>query len=88
MQSLSYGHCNSSSLNWCTLEERRSRDDMIEVFKLLNGFEVVVPNTRLRDLLLVLEGMSLNYIKVVSAQIWDWYSFPQHVVSSNTVNTL
>jgi len=33
------------SLNWCTLEERRSRGDMIQVFKLLNGFDVVAPNT-------------------------------------------
>ena len=33
------------SLNWCTLEERRSRGDMIEVFKILNGFDFVAPNT-------------------------------------------
>jgi len=33
------------SLNWCTLEERRSLGDMIEVFKLLNGFDIVAPIT-------------------------------------------
>jgi len=33
------------TLNGTTLEERRKRGDMIEVFKLLHGFDIVPPNT-------------------------------------------
>jgi len=64
------------SLNWCTLEERRSRGDMMEVFKLLNGFDVVAPNTFVNRSSTGLRGMSLNYIKVASAQIWENFRFP------------
>jgi len=33
------------SLDWCTLEERRFRGDMIKVFKLSIGFDIAAPDT-------------------------------------------
>jgi len=90
------------SLNRCTLEERRSRDDMIgdmmEVFKLLNGFDVVAPNTFFNSSFTGLRGhefklykngfcTNLGTFSFSNTIVQDWNSLPQHVVLSNTVNT-
>ena len=71
---------------------------MIEVFKLLTGFDFVAPNTlfnrsftglRRHELKLYKSSFCTNlgefsfYIRIVQ----DWNSLPQHVVSSSTVNT-
>jgi len=86
------------SLNRCTLEERRSSGDMIEVFKLLNGFDVVAINTFFNRSFTGLRGhefklykssfcTNLGKFSFYKRIVQDWNSLPQHVVSCNTVNT-
>jgi len=71
---------------------------MIEVFKLLNGFDVVAPNTFFNRSFTGLRGHEFKLYKssfyknfgkfsLSNRIIQDWNSLPQHVVSSNTVNT-
>jgi hypothetical protein len=87
-----------SSLKWCTLEERRLRGDMIEVFKLLKGFDLVAPNIFFMKSFTGLRGHEFKLYKssfftnvgkftFSNRIVQNWNSLPQHVVSSNTVNT-
>ena len=87
-----------NSLGWSTLENRRLRGDMIQVFKFIKGFNINAPNmffsmstTGLRghEFKLFKRGSSTNIGKFSFSNriVEDWNSLPQHVVSSNTVNT-
>ena len=86
------------SLGWSTLEDRRLRGDMIQVFKLVEGFDIVAPNTffnvsttglRGHTFKLYKSGFSTNIGKFSFSNriIEHWNCLPQHVVSSDTVNT-
>ena len=86
------------SLGWSTLEDRRLRGDMIQVFKLVKGFDIVAPNTffnvsttglRGHTFKLYKSGFSTNIGKFSFSNriIEHWNCLPQHVVSSDTVNT-
>ena len=86
------------SLGWSTLEDRRLRGDMIQVFKLVKGFDIVAPNTffnvstiglRSHTFKLYKSGFSTNIGKFSFSNriIEHWNCLPQHVVSSDTVNT-
>ena len=83
-----------SSLKWCTVEERSLRGDMIEVFKLLKGFDLVAPNIFFMKSFTGLRGHEFKLYKSSFCTNVGRYSFsnrivqnlnslPQHVVSSN-----
>ena len=85
-------------LRWSTLESRRLRGEMIQVFKFIKGFDITAPNmffnmstTGLRghEFKLYNRAFSTNVGKFSFSNkiIDDWNSLPQHVVSSNAVNT-
>ena len=93
----SYGQ-RLNSLGWSTLESRRLRGDMIQVFKFIKGFDITAPNTffnmsttgfRGHEFKLYKKAFSTNLGKFsFSNRIFDgWNSLPQHIVSSNTVKT-
>jgi len=86
------------SLGWSTLEHRRLRGDMIQVFKFIKGFDITAPNaffnmsgTNLRGhaFKLYKSAFKTNVGKFSFSNriVEHWNSLPQHVVSSNTVNT-
>ena len=71
---------------------------MIQVFKFIKGFDITAPNaflnmstTGLRghEFKLYKSALSTNIIEFYFSNriVDDWNSLPQHVVSSNTVNT-
>ena len=87
-----------SSLKWSTSEDRRLRGDKIQVFKLIKGFDIAAPNTFFNMSNTGLWGHTFKIYKSAfrtnkgkfsfSNRIFeDWNSLPQHVVSSDTVNT-
>ena len=80
------------------MEDRRLRGDLIQVFKLVKGFDIVAPNTffnvsttglRGHTFKLYKSGFSTNIGKFSFSNriIEHWNCLPQHVVSSDTVNT-
>ena len=71
---------------------------MIQVFKFIKGFDITPPNTffsmsttglRGHEFKLYKRGSSTNIGKFSFSNriVDDWNNLPQHVVSSNTVNT-
>jgi len=71
---------------------------MIEVFKLLNGFDVVAPNTLCNRPFTGLRGHAFKLYKssfftnlgkfsFSNIIVEDWNSLSQHIASSNTVIT-
>ena len=72
---------------------------MIQVFKFIKGFDITAPNTffnmsttglRGHESKLYKSALSTNIGKFSFSNriIDDWNSLPQHVVSSNTINTV
>ncbi len=85
-------------LGLTTLENRRLRGDMIEVFKIIKGFDNVPVNTLFELSSCSLRGHSLKLYKdsfktnigkfsFANRVIQDWNNLPDDVVSSNTINT-
>ena len=58
----SYGQ-RLNSLGWSTLESRRLRGDMIQVFKFIKGFDITAPNTFFNMSTTGLRDTTLNCIK-------------------------
>ena len=87
-------------LNITTLERRRQRDDLIEVYKILTGKEDMDPtymfqfasqelNLRGHQLKLYKKSCRLNIRKYFFSQrtVSWWNSLPNHVVAAPSVNT-
>ena len=84
-----------------TLETRRKRCDLIEVFKIIKGFEHVnselffplsinTPHLRGHDLNLFKKGVKLNVRKNFFSQrvVNDYNILPETVINSTSINRL
>ena len=80
------------SLDWCTLEERRLRGDMVQVFKLINGFDCAAHDSFFIKSSTCLRGHTFELYKCSFCTdigkhsfsnriIDDWNNLPQHVYS-------
>ena len=58
-----------NSLRWSPLEDRRLRSDMIQVFKLIEGFDIAAPNTFFNMSNTGLRGHTFKLYKVLSEPI-------------------
>jgi len=67
-------------LNWCTLEEKCSRGDMIAEFKLLNGFDVVAPNVFVNRSFTGLRGHEFKLYKIRFCTNLGKFSFSNRIV--------
>ena len=95
LKGLSY-HQRLSALNLTTLETRRLRGDLIEVFKILKGFDRVnysrmfsfaANNLRGHSLKLYKSRFNTNVGKFTFSNrvVDEWNMLPVDVISSNTV---
>ena len=85
-----------SRLNLTSLETRRLRGDMIQVFKMLKGFDDIDRDSFFKVSSTGLRGHSLKLFKnsfqtntgrfsFSNRIVSDWNSLPEHVISSNTI---
>ena len=85
-----------SRLNLTSLETRRLRGDMIQVFGMLKGFDDIDRDSFFKVSSTGLRGHSLKLFKnnfqtntgrfsFSNRIVSDWNSLPEHVISSNTI---